>query len=35
MVWMEKLIGEHLEDQPPVTPFPQIREVIFEKYGIE
>ena len=24
MVWMEKLIGEHSTDQPPVTPFPQL-----------
>ena len=35
MVWMEKLIGEHLENQPPVIPFPQIRDAIREKYGIE
>ena len=35
MVWMEKLIGEHLENQPPVIPFPQIRDVIREKYGID
>ena len=24
MVWMEKLIGKHLENQPPVIPFPEI-----------
>ena len=35
MVWMEKLIGEHLENQPPVIPFPQIGNVIHEKYGID
>ena len=35
MVWMEKLIGEHLENQPPVIPFPQIRGAIREKYGID
>lgn len=35
MVWMEKHIGEHLENQPPVTPYPEIREAISEKFGIE
>ena len=25
MVWMEKLIGPHLEHQPPVIPFPQVQ----------
>ena len=24
MIWMEKLIGEHGPDQPPVTPWPQV-----------
>lgn len=24
MVWMEKLIGEHLPEQPPVRPFPEV-----------
>ena len=24
MVWMEKFIGEHKENQPPVIPFPQL-----------
>lgn len=24
MVWMEKMIGEHISDQPPVKPFPEI-----------
>ena len=23
MIWMEKMIGEHRADQPPVTPFPE------------
>lgn len=35
MVWMEKHIGEHNENQPPVTPYPQIRAVIREKLNIE
>ena len=26
MVWMEKIIGEHLENQPPVRPFPEIKD---------
>lgn len=26
MVWMELIIGEHLVEQPPVVPFPQIVE---------
>ena len=25
MVWMEKLIGPHLTDQPPVLPFDAVR----------
>lgn len=25
MVWMEKVIGEHRENQPPVTPYPELR----------
>ncbi len=29
MVWMEKLIGEHREIQPPVIPFPLVRERFF------
>lgn len=24
MVWMEKMIGEHLEDQPGIIPFPDL-----------
>lgn len=26
MVWMERLLGEHRADQPPVLPYPQIHE---------
>ena len=22
MIWMEKIIGDHREDQPPITPWP-------------
>lgn len=28
MVWMEKFIGEHVSDQPPVKPFPEIRGLL-------
>ncbi len=28
MVWMEKLIGPHNENQAPVIPFPQIKELL-------
>lgn len=35
MIWMEKHIGKHFENQPPVTPYPEIRAVIREKFGIE
>lgn len=28
MVWMEKHLGPHLEDQPPVRPFPQVRAAL-------
>jgi len=24
MIWMQKMIGEHRQNQPPVTPYPQI-----------
>jgi len=34
MVWMEKHIGQHLEDQPPVKSFAQVRETVKERYGI-
>lgn len=29
MVWMEKLVGPHGPDQPPVKPFPQVRQTVF------
>lgn len=35
MVWMEKHIGEHLTQQPPVKPFPRIASSLGEKYGID
>ena len=25
MIWMEKMIGEHRSDQPPVVPYPETR----------
>lgn len=34
MVWMEKHIGEHLEEQPPVKSFEQVREIVKERYRI-
>lgn len=34
MVWMEKHIGMHVENQPAVKKFDDIRAVIREKYGI-
>lgn len=34
MVWMEKSIGEHLEYQPGVKRFDEIREEMGKKYGI-
>lgn len=34
MVWMEKHIGEHLVNQPPVKCFGQIREIVKERYRI-
>ncbi len=35
MVWMEKHIGPHLQDQPPVRSFDQVRAIIAEKYQIQ
>ena len=35
VVWMEKHIGLHSSDQPPVKSFSQVKDVIREKYGIE
>lgn len=34
MVWMEKHIGEHLENQPPVKCFAQVSETVKERYRI-
>lgn len=34
MIWMERHIGEHRSDQPPITPFPQVRDQVRERYGI-
>lgn len=34
MVWMEKHIGPHLEDQPPVRPFGEVRDILKKEYGI-
>ena len=34
MVWMEKLIGEHLADQPPVLRFDEIRDDVRKIAGI-
>lgn len=28
MVWMEKIIGDHLEDQPAMRPFPEVRGML-------
>lgn len=30
MVWMEKFIGEHKENQPPVIPFPQLSKELLQ-----
>ena len=35
MVWMEKHIGEHLDDQPAIKKFDDVRIAVVEKYGIE
>lgn len=35
MVWMEKHIGPHLEHQPEVKPFSQVREQLKAIYGIK
>lgn len=34
MVWMEKHIGPHLEDQPLVRPFGEVRDILKKEYGI-
>lgn len=35
MVWMEKFIGEHQQNQLPVKSFNEVKDIIKEKYGIE
>lgn len=34
MVWMEKIIGSHLPDMPPVIPFPQLKRETGQSLGI-
>lgn len=34
MVWMEKQIGEHLEHQPGVKRFDEVKDRVKERYGI-
>lgn len=34
MVWMEKHIGAHLDAQPPIRPFAEVRQQLRERYGI-
>ncbi len=34
MIWMERHIAPHRADQPPVIPFPQVRDLVRERYGI-
>ena len=34
MVWMEKHIGDHLDNQPAVKSFGQVKEIVKERYGI-
>ena len=33
-VWMEKIIGNHPENPEPIRPFPEVRAIIRECYGI-
>lgn len=35
MIWMEKEIGSHVEDQPPVKCFGEIRAQLKEQYAID
>lgn len=35
MVWMEKMIGEHQDKQPPILSFHDVKEIIKEKYDIQ
>lgn len=34
MVWMEKDIADHPAHPEPVRPFPEVRDIVLEKYGI-
>lgn len=34
MVWMEKMIGEHIDKQPTIKPFNEVRKIIKTKYQI-
>lgn len=34
MVWMEKIIGNHPDNPEPIRPFPEVRAIIRECYGI-
>lgn len=35
MVWMEKHIGAHIQYQPSIKTFNEVRETIKNKYGIQ
>lgn len=35
MVWMEKHIGKHKENQPSVKPFPEVLDIVRNKYNIQ
>ncbi|MBO5092961.1 MAG: GNAT family N-acetyltransferase [Lachnospiraceae bacterium] len=35
MIWMEKEIGSHVENQPPIKRFEEIREELKQRYGID
>ena len=35
MVWMEKHIGAHLQNQPDIKTFEEVRETLKVKYGLE
>lgn len=34
MIWVEKHIGEHVENQPPIRLFDEVREVVEKELGI-
>lgn len=35
MIWMEKFLAPHTQNPAPFRPFPEIRDLLREKYGIE